>query len=173
MDTIQANPYEVLAAAFCYPDTGHIEFLSEGAEFLPAGAVRKAFLSFLQRIGGLPLSDWEELHTRTLDLNPPAAPYLGFQTWGESYQRGAFLAKMSREVVEGEIDAEGELPDHLIPVLRYLAQAESPLPELVEIFEPSVKRMAASLRQSDPANPYLHLLDGLHSLAKSLPKEAV
>ena len=170
---MDAHTCLLYAEALRYPEPGHLEFLEEGVLMASPGAERQHVADFLAGVRPLSLGAWEELHTRTLDLNPPAAPYLGFQTWGESYQRGAFLAKMSREVVEGEIDAEGELPDHLIPVLRYLAQAESPLPELVEIFEPSVKRMAASLRQSDPANPYLHLLDGLHSLAKSLPKEAV
>ncbi len=171
MDTIQANPYEVLAAAFCYPDTGHIEFLSEGAEFLPAGAVRKAFLSFLQRIGGLPLSDWEELHTRTLDLNPPSAPYFGFQTWGESYQRGAFLAALNHELAVEDIDAEGELPDHLIPVLRYLGRSHAPLPELVEILEPVMARLISVLHKSDPDNPYLDLFHAVQELIESMPKE--
>ena len=37
----------------------------------------------------LPLGASEELHARTLDLNPPAAPYVGYQTWGESYRAAA------------------------------------------------------------------------------------
>ena len=59
---------------------------------------------FSADIDRLPLGAWEELHTRTLDLNPPAAPYVGYQTWGESYQRGAFLAKMNRALAETGMD---------------------------------------------------------------------
>ena len=56
-------------------------------------------------IAPLSLGEWEELHTRTLDLNPPAAPYVGYQIWGDSYQRGAFLAKMNRALVEAGVDS--------------------------------------------------------------------
>lgn len=171
MDTIQGNPFEVLAAGFCYPDSEHLAFLHEGADFLPAGAAKKAFLSFLLRIGALPLSDWEELHTRTLDLNPTAAPYFGFQTWGESYQRGAFLAALNHELTAADVDTEGELPDHLIPVLRYLGRAQSPLPELVEILEPVMARLISVLHKSDPDNPYLDLFHAVQALISSTQKE--
>lgn len=171
MENIQANPFEVLAAGFCYPDTDHLEFLHAGAGFLQAGAVKKAFLSFLQHIAGLSLSEWEELHTRTLDLNPPAAPYFGFQTWGESYQRGAFLAMLNHELAAEEIDTEGELPDHFIPVLRYLGCSKTPLPELVEILEPVMVRLISVLHKSDPDNPYLDLFQAVQELIKSMQKE--
>ena len=49
--------------------------------------------------------------------------------------------------VEAGVDASGELPDHLIPVLRYLGWASDPLPELVAVFEPAVRRMLQALRE--------------------------
>lgn len=173
MDPQMAGTCYLFAEAFRYPAPGHMALLKNGLQVLSAGSEKQCLSAFLDDISRLSLGDWEELHTRTLDLNPPAAPYVGFQIWGESYQRGVFLAKMSREIMETGIDADGELPDHLIPILRYLAQSSSPDPELIEVINPAIQRMIAALRKVDSANPYLYLLEGLQSLTKNLQKEAV
>ena len=166
------RPYELLAEAFQYPAPGRIELLREGCNQLPPGAVRKALHGFLQAISRLRLGEWEELHTRTLDLNPPAAPYIGFQMWGESYQRGAFLAKMNRALWEARVDDGGELPDHLIPVLRYLSTAAAPMPELVEVLEPAVQRMITALKKADPHNPYTLLLEAVALASEGIKVQA-
>lgn len=164
--------YMVLAQAFCYPSAGQIDDLKAGLERIPAGVTRTSLERFVEKISRLSIGDWEELHTRTLDLNPPAAPYVGFQTWGESYQRGVFLSKLNREMLEIGVDMEGELPDHLIPVLRYLGMVKKPLPDLIEILVPAVQRMQVVLRKADGDNPYGDLLDGILDLCKERNKEA-
>ncbi len=50
--------------------------------------------------------------TRTLDLDPPAAPFIGNQTWGESNQREN-SCQNEPGAVPWDIDLEGELPDPL------------------------------------------------------------
>ena len=171
MENQTGNVYTLLAEAFCYPTPGHLADLESGLETLPAGSPKQSLVAFVKKIHRLSLGAWEELYTRTLDLNPPAAPYIGFQTWGESYQRGAFLSKMNRALIETGIDAQGELPDHLIPVLRYLGQAPDPLPELVEVLNPAVQRITAGLRKANAENPYLDLLAAAQSLCSGLKKE--
>jgi nitrate reductase delta subunit len=151
--------YPVLSEAFSYPSPGLLERLQEGFEKSRSGPARDQLGAFLQKIEKLSLAQWEELCTDTLDLSPAAAPYIGFQTWGESYQRGEFMAKMNRGLAEHGIDSEGELPDHLAPALLYLEAAQQPLPELVEIFEQAVSRMTAILREKDNKNPYIHLFE--------------
>jgi nitrate reductase molybdenum cofactor assembly chaperone NarJ/NarW len=163
----------LLAEALRYPAPGHLAALEKRLKELPAGSEKRNVSAFLDTVKTVSLGQWEELHTHTLDLNPPAAPYVGFQTWGESYQRGEFLSKMSRVVLENGIDADGELPDHLIPILRYLAKESSPLPDLVVVIEPAVQRMMTALRQADGNNPYLHLLEGILSVCRTLNKETV
>ena len=69
------------------------------------------------------------------------------------------MAKMNRELMKADIDPEGELPDHLIPILRYLGQTAQPLPELVEVLDPAIQRMIGGLRSADPTNPYLDLFE--------------
>jgi len=152
------NAYEALARGYCYPNPGHLAELEAAGEVIPAGTARRSFRRFTGLLAELSLSEWEELHTRTLDLSPLFAPYVGYVTWGESYQRGAFLASMNRAEAEAEIDPDGELPDHLDPVLRYLGRVADPLPELLEVLAPSVDKMLVALRKAEPGNPYVHLL---------------
>jgi len=150
--------YAILAEALRYPAPGRVNTLKAAVSELPVGAVRDAFSQFVETISELTLASWEELHTRTLDLNPPAAPYIGYQTWGDSYQRGAFMSMMNRAIAACQIDSEGELPDHLIPVLRLLDQSTEPFPELEEVLAPAVARIQAGLIKADPENPYGSLI---------------
>jgi nitrate reductase delta subunit len=157
--------YALLAEALRYPAPGRIETLEAGLMEMPGGRVKKAFSLFVERIQGLSLGEWEELHTRTLDLNPPVAPYLGFQMWGESYKRGNFMAHLNYQIKELGIDTDGELPDHLIPVLRYLEAASArglgPSAELLEVLAPAVEKMRNVLRKSESDNAYVHLFEAI------------
>ena len=172
MEPTPSEAYTTLAEALCYPAPGRLDALRRGQAALPKGAAIDAFPGFLAGIGRLSPGAWEELYTRTLDLNPPAAPYIGYQTWGESYPRGTFLAKMNRALASAGVDAGCELPDHLAPCLRYLAATADPLPELVEVLRPALERMLAALRQVEPDNPYVRLLEAVQALCPSSEKEA-
>lgn len=162
--------HTLLAEAFRYPQPGLIEQLEAGLTDADRSPAREALAKFVRKVSKLSLSEWEELYTRTLDLSPEVAPYIAFQVWGESYQRGEFMSKMNRALFEQGIETEGELPDHLIPVLRYLSITDNPLPELVEHFEPAVKRMAAVLRKKDSKNLYNHLFAAVLKSARTLSR---
>ena len=169
------NGYILLAEAFRYPEPGLLEKLEAGLAEAKRGTTRSGLAAFLKKIGALSLSEWEELATRTLDLSPAAAPYVGFQTWGESYQRGEFMAKLNRAMAEQDIDPEGELPDHLVPILRYLAATDQPIPELIENFEKAVQRMIAVLREKEKGNPYIKLFEAVLAAFRSatfIPQQA-
>lgn len=172
MEPILSAAYMTLAEAYCYPAPGRLKTLQRGATALPTGESKDAYATFLKSIEALSLGGWEELHTRTLDLNPPAAPYVGYQMWGESYQRGEFLARMNRALAETGVDADGELPDHLTPILRYLAATAEPLPELSEVLGTALERMTTALRKAEPDNPYVDLLQATRAVCYHLKKEA-
>lgn len=150
--------YRILAEAFRYPAPGRLEQLRAGSGEIAAGPVRAAYERFLAQISELSLGEWEELYTRTLDLNPQVVPYLGYQRWGESYPRGNFMASMNRLLAENLVDPDGELPDHLVPVLRYLEVALAPPGELLATLTPALDSMKKALVKADPENPYGHLL---------------
>jgi len=164
------NIHTLLAEAFRYPQPGFIKQLETGLAEADRGAAREALAKFVGKVGRLSLSEWEELYTRTLDLSPEVAPYIAFQIWGESYQRGEFMSKMNHALFEQEVETDGELPDHLIPVLRYLSVTTSSFPELLEIFEPAVKRMAAVLQEKDSKNPYNHLFTAVLKSTRTLSR---
>jgi nitrate reductase assembly molybdenum cofactor insertion protein NarJ len=66
------------------------------------------------------------------------------------------------------IDRNGELPDHLEPVLRYLAATDEPFPGLVEVFAQAVSKMRKTLKEAETDNPYRHVLAAAAEAAERL-----
>ncbi|MFV0257800.1 MAG: nitrate reductase molybdenum cofactor assembly chaperone [Acidimicrobiales bacterium] len=158
----------VLAIGFRYPGPGSAERLGAGVAGIPDGPVRRAFEAFVDDVSALPLSAWEELHTTTLDLNPRFAPYIGHAIWADNYQRGAFMAELAAAQADLGVDGGGELPDHVEPVLRYLAVADRPVASLVPVIGQALAQMRRALVTADPTNPYRHLLDAVVALVADL-----
>ena len=160
------NSFEAVATGYRYPTGGQLTALEHAAGRVK-GSARKPFRRFVEAVSQLTLAEWEELHTRTLDLSPLFAPYVGYVTWGENYHRGEFLASLTRAQQDAGITANGELADHLDPVLRYLGAADRPLGELTEVVGPAVAKMRKALKRAEPDNPYLHLLAATSRLIES------
>jgi nitrate reductase delta subunit len=150
---------EALALALDYPLPGRLETLWRLWIECPRSGPKQKLERFLRQVEDLSLEEWEELYTRTLDLTPTTAPYVGFAVYGESYQRGEFLAALTRAFREEGVDPGSELPDHLANVLRYLARAKNPLPELVEILPQALATMRKTLKTLDANSPYLLVLE--------------
>lgn len=159
--------YYQLAEALRYPYPRQFEDIEKEIGKLPSGMGSNTLNTFIQKMQEYTLTEREELYTRTLDLNPMAAPYVGYHAWGESYQRGAFMSKLNQIISQLGINKEGELPDHLIPILRCLEVSSAPIPNLDEIFLKSIKTMRKNLKSSEPDNPYNDLLAAIESAYKS------
>ena len=153
--------FAVLADALKYPYPGLALKLQANSQNLPASLTRTSLQTFVQNIQELSLGEWEELYTRTLDLNPTVAPYVGYQVWGDGYARGNFMAALNRAYRTAEIEVDGELPDHLGAILACLGAGAPLLPELVENFQPAIEKMLATLRKVEPENPYVALLEAI------------
>lgn len=160
--------FERLAIAFQYPTPDRLAELEAAADGMESTSAKRRFRAFVRELGGLSLAEWEELHTRSLDLGPLFVPYVGWVTWGENYQRGEFMAEMKAALEFQGVPMNGELPDHLDPVLRYLAVADPPLPTLVEVFPAAVATMTRKLKETDGSSPYLHLLKAIASAGDHL-----
>ena len=163
--------YSTLAEALRYPAPGRIEKLRD-ASLDPAVKEMIDLNAFIEIVDCMTLGEWEELYTRTLDLNPSVAPYVGFHIWGESYQRGSFMSQLIRAMREEHINLEGELPDHLVPVMEYLDAASEPMPELLSVLDKAVASMQSALRKKDKNNPYLHVFNAVRRTTKNIEVES-
>jgi nitrate reductase delta subunit len=157
-----------LATAFLYPSPVRLAQLEQAVAGMENGPAKREYTAFVDALSELSLAEWEELHTRSLDLNPLFVPYVGWVTWGENYKRGEFMAEMKAALEREGVPLNGELPDHLDPVLRYLAVTDQPLPSLVEVFPGAVGKMTKKLKVTDATSPYLHLLAAIASVADTL-----
>ncbi len=153
--TLRSAP--VVATGYRYPTPTSHETLTRAVADLD-GQIGKHMHQFVGAVGQLDLGEWEELHTRTLDLSPLFIPYVGYVLWGENYRRGEFMADLKRDMQRVGIDLHGELPDHLDPVLRYLDATPSPLPDLMADLPKAIGIMRTTLKKAESVNPYRHLL---------------
>jgi nitrate reductase delta subunit len=78
------------------------------------------------------------------------------------------MVEMKAALEEEGVPMNGELPDHLDPVMRYLAVADPPIPALVEVFPTAIAKMQKKLRETDDTSPYLYLLEAIAVEADTL-----
>jgi nitrate reductase delta subunit len=133
--------------------------------FMPDAA--SALERFYSEIERHPLQKQEELYTVTFDMQPVCYPYVGYQLFGESYKRGAFMAQLNEAYHAIGYSAGEELPDHLSVILHFLALDEANRPGdfcqslVTEGLIPALEKMT-KLFDAQSENPYAGLLSALH-----------
>lgn len=152
------HPATVVAMGYRYPHVSAAAELDAAITSWLSGSVEAHMRRFHDAVVELELGEWEELHTATIDLTPQFIPYVGDVAWGENYRRGAFMADLKVAMERCGVELGGELPDHIEPVLRYLAVADEPLDDLVDVLPSAVATMKQVLHTASPDNPYRHLL---------------
>jgi nitrate reductase delta subunit len=107
-----------------------------------------------------------EIYSSTFDLQVVCYPYVGYQLFGESYKRGAFLVGLKEHYRGHEFSFGNELPDHLAVILRFLAALEGQESDqklnhkLVSMcVVPALEKMKNSF--SDGNNPYGNVIVAL------------
>ena len=163
----QPAPSAVVAMAYHYPTPTALAEISTAISTLD-GPARRRMSRFVDEIALLELGEWEELHTITLDLSPLFVPYVGHVIWGENYRRGEFMAALKRDMELNGVDLGGELPDHIEPILRYVATVPEPLADLLAVLADAVRKMASTLRTESKDNPYRHVLAATLDSVKDL-----
>lgn len=162
------HPTSVVAMGFSYPSPGSLESLRGAIELSLRGVTLRRMGNFVSEVSRLELGEWEELHTRTLDLSPLFIPYVGHVAWGENYRRGAFMAELKGEMRLTGVDLRGELPDHIEPILRYISETPQPLGDLLDVLPEAVLTMQSELEAVEKTNPYRHLLAATHAVVEDL-----
>ena len=115
-------------------------------------AAAQAMESFRKAIEPLPLDRLEEIYAATFDLNPASCLYVGYHLFGESYKRGALMAKLNAEYRDRGFEPGNELPDHLPVMLRFLAAFVEPEERswlLEEAVLPALFKIASAFDDTD------------------------
>ena len=121
---------------------------------------------FARAIGQLSISRLQEIYTLTFDMQPICYPYAGYHLFGESYKRGAFMAKLNEAYHAQGYSAGKELPDHLAVILRFLSldsvnrEDEFCQALIVSGVLPALEKMLQAF-DGETENPYFWLLSAL------------
>jgi len=121
---------------------------------------------FLHSVKGLSLERMEELYTSTFDMQPVCYPYVGYHLFGESYKRGAFMARLNEGYRQYGYSAGSELPDHVAIALRFLAlgvlarNADFGRALLCEGLVPTLGKMTKAF-DDQTGNPYAAVISAL------------
>jgi nitrate reductase delta subunit len=145
-----------------YPKAGLAERVRACVEQLASAEAADELKAFSEFVEQTPLEKLEELYTHTFDLQVVYFPYVGYQLFGESYKRGAFLAGLKGQFKAYGFSSGKELPDHISMVLRFLAlppDEEIGLPLLEEALIPALDKMLKSFK--DESHPYRRVLRAL------------
>ncbi|MCL4216529.1 MAG: hypothetical protein KJ052_05940 [Candidatus Hydrogenedentes bacterium] len=152
-----ADAFDALSEIIVYPEAhlqDRLESCTERIEPIDsdaAGLLRE----FSRRIAGKTLSELEEVYIQTFDMNPTRTLDLGWQLFGEDYNRGIFLVKVRQEMKRLGIDETHELPDHITQVLKVLGRME---PDKAEDFAvacvlPALRKTCGAVNEDNPYRP--------------------
>jgi|YelNatPaOPRAMG01_1025707.scaffolds.fasta_scaffold132285_1 nitrate reductase molybdenum cofactor assembly chaperone len=122
---------------------------------------------FRNALRGLSIEQAQELYVQTFDLNPICALEVGWQLYGDNYDRGNFLVKMRQELERHSVPENVELPDHLCNVLPLLARVDhAETRSFTEAsVRPALKKMLAAF--AGKGNPFENVLKALDRLVEA------
>ena len=116
------NHYDMFASLLSYPDKGILAKVESAQEFLnknypDAAEIMIEFTGFAKTIL---LWKWEEIYTRTFDVQAITTLDVGYVLFGDDYKRGELLVNLSKEHTKAGYACGTELADHLPNLLRLL-----------------------------------------------------
>lgn len=91
------------------------EYLNQ--KYPDAAEIIREFTEFAKII---PLWKWEEIYTRTFDVQAITSLDVGYVLFGDDYKRGELLVNLCKEHTKAGNDCETELADHLPNLLGLL-----------------------------------------------------
>ena len=179
--------FELFADLLSYPRPGLAAAAREcetlvSTEDPEAAALLATFATFAAEN---PPERLEEIYTAAFDLDASSSLYVGYHLLGESYKRSVFMLELKRCYEAQGLDIGTELPDHLAPVLRFLAgceDAELALELVTEALVPALekrlgRRKASEEEEGDEGakvpeqpHPYLGLLQALVLVLQRQPQ---
>jgi len=157
---------DLLAALLKYPDGDYLKAIEECQSRLQeeqpgaAGPIGR----FARAVRGLSHEQRQELFVQTFDLNPVCVLEVGWHLYGDTYDRGPFLATMRQHMRRFDVKEDSELPDHLTHTLAVLGRMEAQEANrfAAQSILPALEKMLAGLKGK--ANPYEHVLRAIQAV---------
>jgi nitrate reductase delta subunit len=163
------NALDSLAGLLTYPDASLARRARILAETVQASHPRVAddVECFAGLVEDRPLAELQEEYTSAFDLSAACSLELGWHLFGESRDRGAFLASIREDLQRAGVAEASGLPDHVSHLLPLLAREE---PEraamLAVLIAPAIETVRGRLGTRGSA--YVHLLAAAGALAAEL-----
>ena len=154
------------AALLRYPDDGVVDRAAACATQLQrySPAACESLALFRQFLASHDPARIEEAFTGTFDLQAACHPYIGYQLCGESQQRTFFMLKLQEVYRSHDFVPDGDLPDHLSEVLRFIGSidAQDCRREIIrDGVLPALEKMIRGVETGSA--PYLALVKALQS----------
>ncbi len=159
-----------LADALSYPGGDFAANVGACRAALALHAPRAAqeVAAFQQATGAMTIGALQELYTSTFDLDAHTTLDVGWHVFGESYDRGSFLATLRADLRAAGVAETSDLPDHLTQLLRLIARsAPVPAGEFASLVSPALDQVAPLLEAA--RNPYVHLLRAVSAALAMAP----
>lgn len=145
--------YYLFADLLRYPQDNYRELVESTSKVLQdvypeAAQMLSPFVDYIREHDS---DAWEELYTKTFDVQPVCYLDLGYVIFGEDYKRGAFLLHMQNEQLMINNDCGTDLPDNISNVLVLLTKHHNQvfLNELTgQIVIPAVEKMIGEFAQA-------------------------
>ena len=163
MTDSRLEKYDMLARLLTYPDDNYVQQIAKRTKGAKDtfGHVNEHLCKFTKEVDGLSLEEMQELFTRTFDINPVCALEVGWQIYGENYERGNFIVMMRKKMRELGLPESSELPDHLAHILMILGRisSDNAMEFAAKFVTPAIEKMIAGMEGK--SNPYLEVLLGI------------
>lgn len=158
------SAFDHLSSLARYPGDDYFDHLNAALSAMPSCEPLRKFAAL---VAPESIRRLQEQYTRTFDLNPVCAPELGWHLFGETYERGAFLSRMRRELRKHNVVERSELPDHLACALELVARMDRDPGEefVVACLSPAVHRMLRVLPEANIFRPLLVVIRELLEVA--------
>lgn len=163
MSVVDRETLDLLASCLEYPGPRTAALARRAAERAAGDhiALARALWELAVWLETAPLAEAEERYTALFDLNPVCTLHVGYQVFGDSYPRGAFIARLAGELRVAGVPRGEDLPDFLPTVLRLLGRIEradaAPLLEVVVC--PALDKMSQAL--GGPRSPWSDVIRAL------------
>ncbi len=179
-ETAYGRILELFADILDYPQENLVHQVRECEALVSASSPEAAALlrQFLNVVEETPNGRLEEIYTGIFDLDSDCHPYVGYQLFGESYERSVFLLELKeRYRSSGFETSENELPDRLSVLLRFLSMSGDGIPSQEIIDEglvPALDKMAREAEEETEeripraSDPYRQVLQALRSVLEQL-----